>query len=73
VESETTCRVFLGPRGRAELQALGPNAITIQKSADLDGQDRQRLRTSQKRGRSPSAFAFRGFHRGQFGGYMKRL
>jgi uncharacterized protein CbrC (UPF0167 family) len=65
---------FLGPMGKAELQALGPKAVSaIQKSTELEGQDWQRMLNSLKRDKGPTAYVFRCLHCGQFGGYTDSL
>ena len=65
---------FLGPMGRAELAALGPKAVAaIQTSTELEGQDWQRMLTSLRKDKSPTAFVFRCLHCGVFGGYTDSL
>lgn len=65
---------FLGPMSKAELQALGPKAVSaIQQSTGLEGQDWQRLFNALKREKAPTAFVFRCLHCGAYGGYTDAL
>lgn len=63
---------FLGPAGRKELQALGPQAIAaIQDSAGLsDGPEWDRFLAALDKEGSPTAYLFRCAQCGQLGGYQ---
>jgi uncharacterized protein CbrC (UPF0167 family) len=61
---------FLGPMGRKELAALGPEAVeAIHQECGYEGQEWQDYYEGLDRKGSPTAYLFRCRHCGQLGGY----